>query len=79
MGKAKKFRGKTVKVKYPKEGVWQTPDERGYLLTCCDCGLVHRFDFRVKDGRAQMRGYRDDARTEFFRKMEKIKMLSHAE
>ena len=26
---------------------WVRPRHRGYLLRCCDCGLVHRMDFRV--------------------------------
>lgn len=26
---------------------WQYPQHRGYRLSCCDCGLVHGFDFRV--------------------------------
>ncbi len=30
-----------------KPGEWVTPVHQGYLLKCCDCGLVHRFDFRV--------------------------------
>jgi uncharacterized Zn finger protein len=24
---------------------WINPRKRGYLLQCCDCGLVHAFDF----------------------------------
>lgn len=28
-------------------GEWQTPIKSGYLMKCCDCGLVHRMDFRV--------------------------------
>jgi hypothetical protein len=26
---------------------WQTPKMKGYLMKCCDCGLVHKLDFRV--------------------------------
>ncbi len=29
------------------EGEWQYPVPNGYLMKCCDCGLVHRIDFRV--------------------------------
>ena len=35
-------------------GEWVQPTPRGYRLACCDCGLVHRMDFRVvqsADGR----------------------------
>ena len=54
----------------PNAGEWVQPISRGYLLTCCDCGLVHSFDFRVvKNGsrgatiqspsyHAQFRAYR---------------------
>ena len=37
---------------------WVQPVERGYLMACCDCGLVHRMDFRIDRGRAQFRAQR---------------------
>ena len=40
------------------EGAWIQPVRRGYTMTCCDCGLRHRFGFRVRDGRAQFRAWR---------------------
>ena len=62
-----------VEFKQVKAGEWEQPVARGYLMKCCDCGLVHRLDFRVvKDVRgkrtfiqgarykAQLRAYRDD-------------------
>ena len=36
-------------------GEWEKPIQRGYLLGCCDCGLVHRFDFRVRDGMVEFK------------------------
>jgi hypothetical protein len=30
----------------------------GYLMACCDCGLVHRMDFRVIKASARRRGYK---------------------
>lgn len=39
----------------PKVGQWVQPVKCGYKLACCDCGLVHRLDFRVYRGRAQFR------------------------
>ena len=56
-------------------GEWVTPVHNGYLMKCCDCGLVHRMDFRVlkrtkKKGHAtiqnanhivQLRAYREDS------------------
>lgn len=34
---------------YPKvkAGQWVTPRMRGYRMSCCDCGLVHKLNFRV--------------------------------
>lgn len=44
-------------------GKWVQPVRRGYKMSCCDCGLVHRMDFRVYKGRAQMRAWRDNRAT----------------
>lgn len=32
-----------------KENEWIWPKMGGYLLKCCDCGLVHEMDFAVVD------------------------------
>lgn len=33
-------------------GEWVHPVRKGYLMKCCDCGLVHRIDFKlIKYGR----------------------------
>jgi uncharacterized Zn finger protein len=29
------------------DGEWVQPVMRGYLMRCCDCGLVHKTDFRI--------------------------------
>lgn len=42
----------------PKSGEWVQPVRRGYKMGCCDCGLVHRMDFRIHHGRAQFRAFR---------------------
>lgn len=31
----------------PEWTVWVCPKPKGYLMKCCDCGLVHEVDFRV--------------------------------
>lgn len=35
--------------KFPvvKDGEWVRPRRRGWLMKCCDCGLVHRVNFRL--------------------------------
>jgi hypothetical protein len=40
-------------------GEWVQPIVDGYRMQCCDCGLVHRMDFRIYDGRAQFRAFRE--------------------
>jgi hypothetical protein len=29
------------------DGEWLQPRRRRYYIKCCDCGLVHRIDFRL--------------------------------
>jgi len=38
-----------------RDGEWVQPILRGHLMKCCDCGLVHRMDFRLVNvhGRAR--------------------------
>lgn len=47
--------------KYPQvyDGEWVQPVRRGYKMRCCDCGLVHRTDFRLHKGHIQLRAFRD--------------------
>ena len=47
----------------PSEGEWIQPIEIGYKLRCCDCGLVHNIDFRVKNKRVQFRAFRNNRAT----------------
>jgi hypothetical protein len=51
--------------KYPQvePGQWLTPIRKGYGIQCCDCGLVHKFDFRVRGGRIELRAWRDNRAT----------------
>lgn len=34
-----------------------------YRMSCCDCGLVHDFDFRVEDGHVRFRVRRNNRAT----------------
>lgn len=47
----------------PGEGEWVQPVREGYKMQCCDCGLVHRVDFRIREGRVQFRVFRDSRAT----------------
>lgn len=48
-------------------GEWVQPVRSGYLMECCDCGLVHRLDFRLvkwgKGKKIQFRAFRDEKAT----------------
>ncbi len=62
---------------FPKQkaGKWVKPVERGYLMACCDCCLVHRLDFRVvgvRKKRVQFRVYRRVGQTKALRKREGV-------
>lgn len=55
----------------PKAGEWVQPIRKGYRLACCDCGLVHRMDFRVYRQRAQFRAWRNEPLTKALRRQMK--------
>jgi hypothetical protein len=42
---------------------WIQPQAEGYGMCCCDCGLVHRLDFRIVKGKVQIRARRDNRAT----------------
>lgn len=35
---------------------WQAPVMKGYLMKCCDCGLVHELEFKTFAETKQRRG-----------------------
>lgn len=47
----------------PKAGEWVQPVRSGYRMMCCDCGLVHQIDFRVRKRRVQFRVFRNNRAT----------------
>jgi len=59
------------------DGEWVRPIVRGYRTQCCDCGLVHKMDFRIRDGRIEFRAYRDGRATGGARASQKIKVKRH--
>lgn len=50
-----------------KDGEWVRP-RRGYKLMCCDCGLVHNMDFRVRDNKTEFRAFRNNRSTALARR-----------
>ncbi len=42
------------------EDIWIVPKARGFRVACCDCGLVHEMDFRIKNRGVQIKFVRRD-------------------
>jgi hypothetical protein len=55
------------RVKYPviAYGEWTRPRLRNFREQCCDCGLIHRLDFRIVDHRKRPRGRLHGLKIEF--------------
>jgi uncharacterized Zn finger protein len=55
------------------DGEWHEPIHRGYKMACCDCGLVHNVDFKIRAGRqVQMRVSRNNRSTAMIRRHRNI-------
>ena len=52
-----------ARYKAAKDGEWIQPVRNGYLMACCDCGLVHEINFRVKKRKIQFQATRDNRKT----------------
>ena len=50
------------------DGEWIRVPKRGYKEQCCDCGLVHRLNFRIVDGQIEIQTFRDSRATNGARK-----------
>ena len=50
------------------DGEWIVVPKRGYKEQCCDCGLVHRMNFKIVDGRIHIQTFRDPRATNGARK-----------
>jgi hypothetical protein len=61
-----------MKYSKPKNGEWVQPIRKGYRLMCCDCGLVHKMDFRIvhttRGKFIQFRAFRNDKSTALARR-----------
>lgn len=46
------------------DGEWITVPMRGYKEQCCDCGLVHKLNFKIsKSGQIEIQTMRDERAT----------------
>lgn len=71
--------GRKVKYDSLESNEWIRPVRRGYKLACCDCGLVHRVDFKhVPWGRGQeiLFRVRHDARATAARRRKGVIMVA---
>ena len=69
----------TIRYDRVKDGEWVRPKMRGYREMCCDCSLIHRFDFRIVDGRhVEFRAFRDERATSAARRAQRLTKVKHA-
>lgn len=59
-----------MKSSYPSPDSWVKP-RRFYWMCCCDCGLIHKLEFRVRKHRVEFRGDRDNRATGQYRRFHK--------
>lgn len=45
------------------DGEWIEPSRKNFKEQCCACGLVHKVDYRVVDGKVQFRATVDNRAT----------------
>jgi hypothetical protein len=51
--KVRRFKPIAAEIGTRKWSEWITPIMRGYLMACCDCGLVHEIDFKALEVKKQ--------------------------
>jgi len=65
----------------PESGEWVQPIRKGYKMACCDCGLVHKMDFKIeKQGKKHFilfRVFRDNRATRQLRKHIKSSVINN--
>lgn len=52
-----------MKYKVTEDGEWFPVMRGGHKIACCDCGLVHNFNFRTRDGDLEVQFTRDKRAT----------------
>ena len=55
------------------DGEWVEP-LKGYKMACCDCGLIHKFDFRIRKGKVQFSATRDNRATAQRRRRQNVQL-----
>jgi len=49
--------------------IWLKNGKGSAIISCCDCNLVHRFEFEAKRSLIRMRAWRDMGLTEELREL----------
>lgn len=55
------------------DGVWVRPSKK-YKLLCCDCGLSHDMEFRIRKGQIEFRATRNNRSTAAARRRMSLKI-----
>jgi len=64
-----------MKYDITKDGQWIQPFRKDFKIKCCDCGLVHNINFRIRKGRVQFQAFRNKRSTaQVRRNMSNIKV-----
>jgi hypothetical protein len=61
-------RGTRLKYQKRVDGEWIKPKGAFHFIRCCDCSLVHLFEFRRNGSRVKFRAWRQTRRTSSARK-----------
>lgn len=56
------------------DGEWIEPPMKGGKDQCCDCGLVHTINYRLRGSKIQVQVYRDNRATNGARRGKAIKV-----
>jgi hypothetical protein len=71
---------RTMRYRTAKSNEWIRPIRTGYKMMCCDCGLVHEIDFKIKKwGRGHkliFRARRNERATAAARRAKRHKVLT---
>ena len=52
-------------------GEWYELKDKKQLMVCCDCGLGHRYEYRIRNGKLYQRGFRAKGLTSAARRTKK--------
>lgn len=54
------------------DGVWFKPTMKNHMEQCCDCGLIHKVEYRIVDGEIEYKAWRVKGETKEVRRRRRI-------